>query len=558
MPFTMPVLPVTGDSPGTPRRARPTTGARPYRGRALAGVLALLLVTAGLTGPPAAGAAAGGSTGTRQVAAGSVSSYWLVASDGGVFAFGGAGFYGSTGGIHLNRPVVGMAGTSDSRGYWLVASDGGVFAFGDAPFYGSTGAIHLNRPVVGMAATPDGRGYWLVASDGGIFAFGDAPFYGSMGGKPLNQPVVGMAATPDGRGYWLVAADGGIFSFGDAHFSGSTGSIHLNKPIVGMTANPEGGYWFTASDGGVFAFGTPFYGSLGSVPQRHPIVSITSSADGGGYWFTNSNGAVTAYGDASYWGSAPQVIDQPVVGMAQAAGTGQFTGSAYPSGSYGYDISNFQTGNFPPSPHTIGIVQVAGESFGLNQALASEARWAGGGLNLYIYLTDGSATTGGEAACNSSAAPYNGSAAACDYGFNAAVDAFTKAQAAGVNTSVEWWLDVEPSPPGVPAWSSDLAANAALVQGAIDGLHSEGLNSVGIYASPGDWNAIVGAQYAPEVPYWAASWGLNPATTCTTVRSQFSSSNLPKGPVQIVQYSSPSVPTPYGGLNTAFDDDYAC
>ena len=74
-----------------------------------------------------------------------------------------------------------MAATADGGGYWLVASDGGVFAFGDARFYGSTGSIRLNRPVVGMAATPDGGGYWLVASDGGVFAFGDARFYGSTG-----------------------------------------------------------------------------------------------------------------------------------------------------------------------------------------------------------------------------------------------------------------------------------------------------------------------------------------------------------------------------------------
>jgi len=80
----------------------------------------------------------------------------------------------------LNRPVVGMAATPDGKGYWLVASDGGIFAFGDAAFYGSTGSLTLNRPVVGMAATPDGKGYWLVASDGGIFAFGDATFSGSI------------------------------------------------------------------------------------------------------------------------------------------------------------------------------------------------------------------------------------------------------------------------------------------------------------------------------------------------------------------------------------------
>ncbi len=65
-------------------------------------------------------------------------------------------------------------GSRSASGYWLVASDGGIFAFGDAAFYGSTGGMTLNKPIVGMAATPDGQGYWLVASDGGIFAFGDA------------------------------------------------------------------------------------------------------------------------------------------------------------------------------------------------------------------------------------------------------------------------------------------------------------------------------------------------------------------------------------------------
>ena len=86
-----------------------------------------------------------------------------------------------------------MASTPTGHGYWLVASDGGIFTFGDASFYGSTGGQTLNKPIVGMAPTPTGHGYWLVASDGGIFTFGDATFYGSMGGTVLNQPVVGMA-----------------------------------------------------------------------------------------------------------------------------------------------------------------------------------------------------------------------------------------------------------------------------------------------------------------------------------------------------------------------------
>ncbi len=164
--------------------------------------------------------------------------YWLVASDGGVFSFGGAGFHGSTGAMSLNKPIVGMASTPDGGGYWLVARDGGVFSFGDATFHGSTGAISLNKPIVGMASTPDGGGYWLVASDGGVFSFGDAIFHGSTGAIALNRPMVGMASTPDGGGYWLVASDGGVFSFGDAVFEGSTGGIDLNRPVVGMAADP--------------------------------------------------------------------------------------------------------------------------------------------------------------------------------------------------------------------------------------------------------------------------------------------------------------------------------
>ena len=249
--------------------------------------------------------------------------YWLVSSDGGVFTFGDAQFYGSTGGMHANKPVVGMAADARRRGatgWWPPTA--GSSASATPAFYGSTGGITLNKPIVGMAATPDGRGYWLVASDGGIFAFGDAGFYGSTGGTapeqadrrhggharrpgllagglrrrdlrlrrrrllrldrghhpqqagrrhggdarrpgllagrlrrrdlqlrrrrastgpPAASPSTSRSSAwrppPDGKGYWLVASDGGMFSFGDAHFYGSTGGLVLNKPVVGMSTS---------------------------------------------------------------------------------------------------------------------------------------------------------------------------------------------------------------------------------------------------------------------------------------------------------------------------------
>ena len=161
--------------------------------------------------------------------------YWLLAQDGGIFSYGNAKFYGSTGGMHLNQPVVGIAATPSGGGYWLVASDGGIFAFGNAHFHGSTGAMHLNSPIVGMASTPNGGGYWLVAADGGIFAFGNARFYGSTGGMALGSTVVGMASTATGRGYWIAAADGRIFNFGDAR---AMPALHASSPIVGLTHDP--------------------------------------------------------------------------------------------------------------------------------------------------------------------------------------------------------------------------------------------------------------------------------------------------------------------------------
>ncbi|HEY4411022.1 MAG TPA: hypothetical protein VGO87_14180 [Acidimicrobiia bacterium] len=242
--------------------------------------------------------------------------YWLVGRDGGIFAFGDAPFQGSTGNIHLNQPIVGMASTPTGNGYWFVAADGGVFAFGDAPFYGSTGNIHLNKPIVGMAPTSTGQGYYLVASDGGIFSFGDAKFRGSTGAIKLNKPIVGMAVTPNGRGYWLVASDGGVFAFGNgADFFGSTGNIKLAQPIIGIApTNSNKGYWFVAADGGIFAFGD----ALGFTPQLggSPVTGVTASPDGKGLWVTRANGQVNGYGSAPSMGSVPSAPAQPITGIA--------------------------------------------------------------------------------------------------------------------------------------------------------------------------------------------------------------------------------------------------
>lgn len=52
---------------------------------------------------------------------------------------------------NVNAPIVGIASTPTGKGYWLVAADGGIFAFGDAQYLGNVEYVK-----------PDGRA-WLPA-----------------------------------------------------------------------------------------------------------------------------------------------------------------------------------------------------------------------------------------------------------------------------------------------------------------------------------------------------------------------------------------------------------
>jgi len=238
--------------------------------------------------------------------------YWLVGSDGGIFTFGSASFYGSTGSLKLQRPVVGITPTKDRGGYWLVASDGGTFAFGDAGFYGSipglglnpagSGLPHsLNAPIVGMVPAADGQGYFVVASDGGVFAFGPgASFAGSCPGiGGCSGPAVAVIPDSSGSGYWLFTATGNVYTFGDAPYLGAPGGV--GSPVTSAVRTPDGrGYWVLVANGTVYGFGDAVnYGSPGGqLGGLNPATAVFTTSDGGGYWVVSAAGAVDPYGDA--------------------------------------------------------------------------------------------------------------------------------------------------------------------------------------------------------------------------------------------------------------------
>jgi hypothetical protein len=215
--------------------------------------------------------------------------YWLDAADGGVFAFGDARFFGSIpglgiapagsggGGRTLNAPIVGMVPSSDGGGYFMVAADGGVFAFGDATFEGSCPGI---GGCAGAAVTvmPDasGNGYWLVTATGHIYTFGNASSFGAPG--PQSTPVTSAVRTPDGQGYWILFANGTVDAFGDAKsLGGPVGQTGGQDPAAAIFTTADGqGYWVTSAVGAVSSFGdAPNLGGTAGMRLNGSIIAGT-------------------------------------------------------------------------------------------------------------------------------------------------------------------------------------------------------------------------------------------------------------------------------------------
>jgi hypothetical protein len=211
--------------------------------------------------------------------------YWLVASDGGIFSFGDSSYYGSLPGLgvhpsgsglphSLNAPIVGMVPSFTGHGYFMVASDGGVFAFGDAKFEGSCPGIG-GCTGTAVAVMPDhsGNGYWLVTTTGAVYAFGDAAYYGAP--TPSSVPVVDAVATRDGNGYWLLFANGVVDNFGDAsNFGAPVGYVNGFNPATTIFPTADDlGYWVASARGDVFSYGaSPFLGSEAAAGLNGEII----------------------------------------------------------------------------------------------------------------------------------------------------------------------------------------------------------------------------------------------------------------------------------------------
>ena len=214
--------------------------------------------------------------------------YWLEASDGGVFAFGDAGFYGSLPGLgfapagsfgsgsEARAPIVGMVPSADGGGYFMVSSDGGVFAFGDAHFAGSCPGIGgCQGSAVAVIPDASGQGYWIATNNGNVYSFGDAPYLGAPGIQ--GSPVTSAVRTPDGGGYWILLADGTVYSYGDAEYLGGASDLGGINPAAAIYATADGGgYWLASASGAVDSYGdAPNEGGMAASHLNAPIVAAT-------------------------------------------------------------------------------------------------------------------------------------------------------------------------------------------------------------------------------------------------------------------------------------------
>ncbi len=73
-----------------------------------------------------------------------------------MYPFGNAKSFGTLPALKVtpSLPVIGIVHTADTNGYWHIGQDGGIFAFGDAGFVGSLPGLNVHvSNIVGAVPT---------------------------------------------------------------------------------------------------------------------------------------------------------------------------------------------------------------------------------------------------------------------------------------------------------------------------------------------------------------------------------------------------------------------
>lgn len=517
--------------------------------------------------------------------------YDLVSSNGTVYNFGGAGFYGDEKGHHLAGAIVSMSITSNGRGYWLAGTNGSVFNFGDAKWYGSLASRHLtgSKAIVAIHSMSNNKGYWLVARNGTITHFGDATAINRLAGQheAYSGSIVGAAMTPSGHGAWLVNADGDVYTVGAATSYGSLAGRRLSSRVTAIAATPDGkGYWLTDKKGAVYAFGDATTKQLDSSPDS-TVVGIAHGASQRGYWAVTGTGTVIPGGGETVTSTAKTVLgsSNDITDIAPAIPpVPRYTSPA--SGSVGFDVNwpqctpqgSSAAKSLPSlSSRSMAVVGVDGWAMdSYNSCLSAEASWAAhasSSYELYMFLNSPqSATSGDQTGPDGTCADKSGTARskclAYNYGYNSATDAVAYASSVGAH-SHRWWIDVENGSCGSSEWS-DLGAgdwwscnhtlNSQTIAGAVAGLKAKNV-APGIYCTSVQWAEITGNyKLADDLPLWIAGayWTSPPYPSSYHYPSPSENASFCAGDHDFAGGHAALLQETPGDNGYPYDPDYAC
>jgi hypothetical protein len=182
----------------------------------------------------------------------------------------------------LNAGIKFVTGTVDNGGYRMVGSDGGVFNFGDAAFYGSA-ASPGSAGWEALASTADGGGYWLFSSTK-TEAFGDAaPALSSTGGDASAATIVGASTLYLGDG---APSNGGWFNSVSCPTATLCVAVGQTGPGAGLVeVSNDGGNFFASA---AIPAGIPSLSGVACPDATHCFAvggsTIIASADGGRSW----------------------------------------------------------------------------------------------------------------------------------------------------------------------------------------------------------------------------------------------------------------------------------
>jgi ribosomal protein L24E len=361
------------------------------------------------------------------------------------------------GATRLNAPVRSMVPTPDGLGYWLVAGDGGIFAFtanmhtDTATSAGSDAIIAAAKargvPVISakqlltwldartsssfgnVAWSNNGLTFNLTAGSGsnGLQALVPmrsalgpltnltkngaavaytvqtlkgieyAAFAASGGAWRANYrddtPVVTTTTTAPTTtsstvpsvvlgavarsGYWMVGTDGIVYPFGDAKDLGNPSALLGGVPAMDIEPTPSlNGYWVVDSAGRVFSYGDAVSrgnANRAALVSGETITSLSRTKSGNGYWLFTTRGRAIPFGDATFLGDMSTVkLNGPVQGsVATPTGLGYYMvasdggifsfGDAAFHGSMGATRLNAPVRSMVPTPDGLGYWLVAGD-----------------------------------------------------------------------------------------------------------------------------------------------------------------------------------------------------